>query len=297
MRPIRAFRTLWPYIRRYRRTFGLGCAWTVLTSGIGQVVPWLLGQAVDTLRDPGRTHLLGWFCASMVGAVFVQGIFRYRMRKDLIGASRHIEYDLRRDLFAHLLRMSPRWYDQSRTGDLMTRSTSDLEAVRSVVGPAFMYSSTTLLVVSSSLVLMSLIDPRLTLYAVGPMTLLSLVVRVLGRTVHERTLHAQAQESALAGRLQETLSGIRVVQSYVQEENELAAFRKDALELVRRHLAPGRFDIIGAGREQVIDQYQRHQEQCPGALKRQKSKTDQQRNGGHDHADVAIRQQGIAVVQ
>jgi ATP-binding cassette subfamily B multidrug efflux pump len=256
VRPIRAFRTLGPYIRRYRRTFGLGCLWTVLTSGIGQVVPWLLGQAVDTLRDPGRTHLLGRFCAGMVGAVFIQGIFRYRMRKDLIGASRHIEYDLRRDLFGHLLQMSPRWYDQSRTGDLMTRSTSDLEAVRSVVGPAFMYSSTTLLVVSSSLVLMSLIDPRLTLYAVGPMTLLSLVVRVLGRTVHERTLHAQAQESALAGRLQETLAGIRVVKSYVQEENELTGFRNDALELVRRQLHlvrawglffPAMALIVGAG--------------------------------------------------
>ena len=200
MRSIRAFRRLRPYFKRYRRAFGVGAVWIVFTAGLGQVIPRLLGSAVDALREPNRFHLLGPFCLGLVAVALVQGVFRFLMRRDIIGASRHIEYDLRRDLYAHLLRLSPSYYDKSRTGDLMTRASSDLEAVRSVVGPATMYFSNTLLIVSSSLVLMLLIDVKLTLFALLPMTMLSVVVRVLGRQVHARTLDAQAQESRMAAR-------------------------------------------------------------------------------------------------
>lgn len=228
----------------------------MFTAGIGQVIPWLLGAAVDVLREPQRHTLLGPLCAAIVGAALVQGVFRYLMRRDIIGASRHIEFDLRGALFAHLLRLSPSWYDRSRTGDIMTRASSDLEAVRQVVGPAFMYSSNTILIVSSSLVLMWLIDVRLTVYALLPLTGLSVVVRVLGRVVHERTLQAQEQESRVAARVQETLAGMRVVQSYAQEDHELGAFQDEGRELVRRNLSlvrvwglffPSMALIVGAG--------------------------------------------------
>jgi ATP-binding cassette subfamily B protein len=142
------------------------------------------------------------------------------MRRDIIGASRHIEFDLRNDLFAHLTRLSPRFYDGSRTGDLMTRAGSDLEAVRTVVGPSFMYLSNTVLVIGSSLVLMLWIDVRLTVWALFPLPFLAVLTRVLGRSIHARTLEVQAQESDLTARVQESLAGIRVVQSYAQEEHE-----------------------------------------------------------------------------
>ncbi|HZL85694.1 MAG TPA: ABC transporter ATP-binding protein [Candidatus Krumholzibacteria bacterium] len=253
---IRAFSTLRPYLVRYRTAFWIGSVWILCTAGIGQVVPWLLGAAVDVLRAPERQSLLGPYCLAIVAAVLVQGYFRFRMRRDLIGASRQIEYELRRDLFDHLLRLPPSFYDKSRTGDLMTRASSDLEAVRSVVGPAFMYSATTILTVTSSMVLMSLIDLKLTLFATLPMAALAIVVRKLGRKVHERTLVAQEQESRLSARVQETLAGIRVVQSYAQEDNELRNFQEDARELVRRNLRlvrawglffPSMALIVGAG--------------------------------------------------
>ncbi len=253
---IRAFRTLRPYLVRHRTTFWIGSVWILCTAGIGQVVPWLLGAAVDVLRAPERQTLLAPYCLAIVAAVLVQGYFRFRMRRDLIGASRHIEYELRADLFDHLLRLPPSFYDQSRTGDLMTRASSDLEAVRSVVGPAFMYSATTVLTVTSGMVLMSLIDLKLTLFAVLPMAALAIVVRKVGRKVHERTLVAQEQESRLSARVQETLAGIRVVQSYAQEDNELRIFQDDARELVRRNLRlvrawglffPSMALIVGAG--------------------------------------------------
>ena len=230
--------------------------WIVCTAGVGQAIPWLLGTAVDVLRDPERQSLLGPLCAAVVGAALVQGLFRYLMRRDIIGASRHIEFDLRGALFSHLLRLSPSWYDRSRTGDIMTRASSDLEAVRQVVGPAFMYSSNTILIVSSSFVLMWFIDAKLTVYALLPMTGLSIVVRVLGRIVHDRTLRAQEQESRVAARVQESLSGMRVVQSYAQEDHELAAFQDEADTLVERnmHLVrawglffPSMALIVGAG--------------------------------------------------
>lgn len=226
------------------------------TASLGQVIPWLMGKAVDVLAEAQRFDRLAPLCGAVVVVALLQGIFRYWMRYDVISASRHIEYDLRNKLFDHLLRLPARFYNESRTGDLMTRATSDLEAVRAVVGPAVMYFSNTTIIVLSSIVLMILIDPWLTLLALLPMSLLSVVVRVLGRQVHARTLETQAQESSMAARVQETLSGIRVVKSYVQEDAELKAFRTEARELLHCNLRlvrvwglffPSMALIVGAG--------------------------------------------------
>lgn len=236
MSAIRAFGTLRPYFRRHRAAFERGAVWIVLTAAFGQMVPWLLGLAVDSLGAPARFHRLGPLVVAVVAAVLVQGVFRFLMRRDIIGASRRIECDLRDDLYAHLTRLAPRDYDRARTGDLMTRSSSDLEAVRGVVGPSFMYFSNTLLTIGSSLVLMLWIDPKLTAWALFPLPFLAVLTRYLGRAIHARTLDVQAQESALAARVQESLAGIRVVQSYVQEDHEIEDFAALSNELIRRNL-------------------------------------------------------------
>jgi len=233
---IGAFRTLSPYFRRHRGAYFRGVAWILLTTACTQAIPWLLGRAVDSLRSPERTHLLGIYCLVVVGLALLGGAFRYRMRRDIIGASRHIEYELRNQLFAHLTRLDPAWFDRSRTGDLMTRASSDLEAVRAVVGPSFMYFSNTILAIGSSLVLMLLIDPKLTLWALFPLPALALLTRYLGRAIHGRQMRVQEQESRLNGRVQESLAGIRVVQSYVQEDHELEDFANLSSELIRRNL-------------------------------------------------------------
>lgn len=230
------FRSLRPYFRHYRAAFARGILWIVLTSLFGQMVPWLLGRAVDAIRAPGQFEARGLLCGAVVAAAVVQGVFRFLMRRDIIGASRWIEFDLRNALLTHLTRLAPRYYDQSRTGDLMTRASSDLEAVRTVVGPSFMYLSNTLLVIGSSVALMLWIDPKLTLWALFPLPFLAVLTRYLGRAIHTRTLEAQAQESALTARVQESLAGIRVVQSYVQERHELAEFASLSQELIRRNL-------------------------------------------------------------
>ena len=215
-----------------------------------------MGAAIDVLSERSRFDRLAPLCLGIVGAALLQGIFRYWMRFDIIGASRHIEYDLRNTLFNHLLRLPAAFYNHMRTGDLMTRATSDLEAVRAVVGPAVMYFSNTTIIVLSSVTLMILIHPWLTLLALLPMTLLSVVVRVLGRQVHARTLETQAQESHLAARVQETLSGIRVVKSYVQEDADLRSFEGEARQLMHCNLRlvrvwgmffPSMALIVGAG--------------------------------------------------
>ena len=236
MRPIARFRSLLPYFRRYRAAYLRGAVWILLTTAFAQLVPKLLGAAVDALRAPESLRRLLPLCAAVVGASLVQGVFRFLMRRDLIGASRWIENDLRNDVYAHLTRLSPAYYDRSRTGDLMTRTSSDLEAVRAVVGPSFMYFSNTVLTIGTSLVLMLLIDPKLTLWALLPLPFLAILTRIIGRTIHARTLEAQAQESALHGRVQENLAGMRVVQSYAQEQHEMRAFELQLQELVRRNL-------------------------------------------------------------
>lgn len=225
-----------PHFRRHRAPLGRGILWIVATTAFAQMVPHLLGRAVDALSSPERARNLGILCLAVVGASLVQGTFRFLMRREIIGTSRRIEYDLRQQIYVHLTRLAPQYYDHSRTGDLMTRTSSDLEAVRGVVGPAFMYLSNTVLTIGSSLALMLVIDPKLTAWALFPLPFLAVLTRVLGRAIHTRTLDAQAQESRLTARVQESLAGIRVVQSYVQEEHELGAFRSLAQELVRRNL-------------------------------------------------------------
>src|SRR5207247_9378582 len=116
----------------------------------------------------------------------VGGIFRFLMRRVVIGASRHIEYDMRNDFFAHLEKLPLAYFQSHRTGDLMSRATNDLNAVRMMIGPSVMYSANTLLTLLVALVVMVTIDARLTLWALIPMPFVSISVKVSGSAIHKR---------------------------------------------------------------------------------------------------------------
>ena len=140
------FRRLLGYVRPYRRDFLLGLACVVGTTGIALTAPWVLKHAIDDLTrgvTRGEAGAVRLGRCSAIGVV--GGVFRFLMRRILIGASRHIEYDMRNDFFAHLERLPLAYFQAHRTGDLMSRATNDLNAVRMMVGPAVMYSANTLL--------------------------------------------------------------------------------------------------------------------------------------------------------
>src|SRR5205085_9264463 len=130
---------------------------------VALAAPMVLRYAIDDLtRGVTRAKLLEYGCL-LLAIGLIGGVFRFLMRRILIGASRHIEYDMRNDFFAHLEKLPLAYFQSHRTGDLMSRATNDLNAVRMMIGPSIMYSATTVLAFVVARSLMISIDPRLTL--------------------------------------------------------------------------------------------------------------------------------------
>ena len=219
------FGRLLGYARRYRRQFLTGLACSIATSTIALTSPLVLRYAVDDLaREVTRAKLVQYAAVLLVIGL-VGGLFRFLTRRILIGASRHIEYDMRNDFFAHLQKLPASYFQSHRTGDLMSRATNDLNAVRTMIGPAVMYSANTLLTFVAALSLMISIDGWLTLVSLIPLPFVSISVKYFGTAIHERFEQIQAQLSDVSAIAQESLSGVRVVRAYRQESAELERFR------------------------------------------------------------------------
>jgi ATP-binding cassette, subfamily B, multidrug efflux pump len=157
------------------------------------------------------------------------------MRRILVGASRHIELDVRNDFFAHLQRLPLSYFQARRTGDLMSRATNDLNAVRMMIGPAVMYSVGTGALFVVAILMMVWINATLTFYALLALPLVSISVSYFGRAIHHRSERIQAQLSDISAVVQEALAGVRVVRAYGQEQAELERFERANAEYVRRN--------------------------------------------------------------
>ena len=157
------------------------------------------------------------------------------MRQRFVIASRDIEFDIRNDFLRHLQRLPLAYFQARRTGDLMSRATNDLSAVRMMAGPAVMYAVSTGIVFVVAIVLMLSIDPWLTGMALIPLPFVSLAVYGFGTAIHRRFEQIQAQLSELSAVTQEALAGVRVVRAYRQEDAELARFRQANEEFLRRN--------------------------------------------------------------
>jgi ATP-binding cassette subfamily B protein len=230
-----AFRRLLPFVLRYRRAFLTGLACVVVTTAIQLLSPWVLKYAIDDLNTGITRGKLATYALLLVGIACAGGVFRFLMRRILIGASRDIEYDLRNAFFARLQQMPLSYYQARRTGDLMSRATNDLNAVRMMVGPSVMYSASTILTFVVAIVLMLSIDVRLTLIALAPLPLVSVSVRYFGKEIHRRFEAIQEQLSHLSAVVQEALSGVRVVRAYRQEAHEIERFRNANVEYLQRN--------------------------------------------------------------
>ncbi len=230
-----AFRRLFVYVTRYRRAFLAGLACTVVTQAVTLASPKVLQFAIDDLtRGVTRVKLFEYGTA-LLAIGLVGGVFRFLMRRILIGASRDIEYDMRNDFFAHLEKLPASYFQAHRTGDLMSRATNDLNAVRMMIGPSVMYSANTILTFVVALAMMLAIDAKLTLYALIPLPFVSVSVKYFGSAIHRRFEQIQAQLSEVSAVAQEALAGVRVVRAYRQEHSELDRFRDANTEYLRRN--------------------------------------------------------------
>ena len=219
-----SLRRLVPYYRPYRGMLVSGLALVVGASALGSVVPWLLRSGVDALAAREPVRQVTRVGLGIVGVALVGGAMRYWMRELLNGLSRHIEYDLRQDMFAHITTLDPGYFARTRTGDLMARLTNDLAAVRQAAGPAIMYLTNTIFGGAFALGFMLHISVRLTLVALLPMIFLPVVMIKLGGLIHRRFEAVQEHFSTITTHVQENFSGVRVVRAYRQERAETARF-------------------------------------------------------------------------
>jgi ATP-binding cassette, subfamily B, multidrug efflux pump len=232
---LRRLRPLLPYLRRYRKRYVLGFLTLAISQLVGVTIPLIIKAGIDGLSRSAPGHILVTYAELMLGVAAVKAVFQFWMRWILIGISRDVEYDLRNDLFAHLERLSQRYYNETRTGDLMSKLTNDLNAVRNLVGPGIMYSASTLVVGVATIALMVHLDWRLTLLALVPLPVVSILVKIFGQRIHDRFERIQALYSELTERVRENLSGVRVVRAFCQEEPEMALFDEMNHEMVRRN--------------------------------------------------------------
>ena len=226
---------LWSYVRPYRRAFGWGLLCVLLTQGVSLASPLVLQHAIDDLARGLTGWKLTWYGTVLLAIGLVRGAFQFLMRRVIIGASRDIEYDLRNAVFARLQRLPVSFFQSHRTGDLMSRATNDLNAVRMMIGPSVMYAANTVLVFIVALSVMATIDGRLTAIALIPLPFVSISVKAFGSAIHKRFERIQAQLSEMSAVAQEALGGVRVVRAYRQEAAELARFRAANLEYLRRN--------------------------------------------------------------
>src|SRR4029077_17124772 len=215
------FKTAGPYLWRYRRGLALGMGSLLVKDVTQAALPLVIRSGVDSLISGFELRLLFEFAALLVLLSIVKGIFQYWMRVILIGISRDVEYDLRNDLFSHLVTLSSDFYGRFRTGDIMARSTNDLNAVRMMLGPGIMYWTETMFTAVLSIAVMLSVDWKLTLICLIPAPLVSVAVMLFGKRIHDRLEVIQSMFSDISSRLQENLSGVRVVRAYAQEKAEL----------------------------------------------------------------------------
>lgn len=217
-------RPLFPYLAKYKKRYVIGFSALVITQVVGVTVPLVIKDTIDALTHGVTSHKLLFFAGLLLGIALVKAIFQFWMRWILIGISRDVEYDLRNDLFAHLMRQDTRYYNEHRTGDLMAKLTNDLNAVRNIVGPGIMYSANTIVVGIATVALMVHLDLRLTLLALAPLPLASIAVKFFGQEIHERFEKIQAMFSELTERVRENLAGVRLVRAFRQEGPESYGF-------------------------------------------------------------------------
>jgi ATP-binding cassette subfamily B multidrug efflux pump len=231
------FGTLKGYFIRHRWRLIAGLATLLVVDGLQLIIPQVIKWTIDDLTRGGIVQAdLIKYGLYIAGIALLIGFFRYFWRLMILGTARRIEEALRNRLFSHLQTLSLRFFQKTKTGDLMAHATNDIDAVRMAVGMGFVAITDTLVLGVSSIVFMILIDPRLTLFAIIPMPFVALVTTRFSKLVHHRFESVQASFSRLTEGVRESLAGIRVVKAFVQEEKEKGKLGHIGEEYVGKNL-------------------------------------------------------------
>ncbi len=237
---MRELHVLLPYLRRYWKPYAAGLALVVVSNGFNTLAPRFVEAGIDALDRGAPIAAVRSAVLMLLLVAALGGLARYGMRELLNSGSRKVEYDLRNSLYGYLLGLSAEFYDRYPTGDVMSRTTNDLLAVRMVAGPALMYLVDTIVRGLLVVPVMVHMSPRLTLVALLPLAVLPVAMSMFAGAIHRRSEAIQAQFADLTSHAHENLSGVRIVRAYRQEAAETAAFSELNQEYGRRNLARAR---------------------------------------------------------
>ena len=233
-----------PYLWRYRRALGLGLGALILKDVAGALLPLVIGNGVDSVVKGFHLNAALKVVGLIVFLTLGKGAFMFFMRVILVGMSRDVEYDLRNDLFAHIIRLSSDFFARYRVGDIMARATNDLNAVRMALGPGVMYWTETVFTLIFAVAVMLKVDWVLAVIVLLPAPIVSFVVVHFGQRIHDRFEKIQALFSDISSRVQENIAGVRVVRAYVQEKAEQHKFESLNLHYVDQNIRLARLSSL-----------------------------------------------------
>ena len=228
--------TLKKYFVRYKKKLIEGFIFIILSDVTAVYVPLIMKDSIDALQKDATSELLLKYGLMIIGISVISGIFRFMIRQTIIVVSREIEYDLRGDFWAHIQKLPLRYFQNNSTGNIMAHATNDINAVRTFVGPAVMYTTDTVVILILVLSLMISLNLSLTIYSLLPLPFLSYAVYKVGKKIHQKFTIIQEKFAQLTTMAQENFSGIRIVKSYAREESQINSYAVESKDYVKKNL-------------------------------------------------------------
>ena len=236
--------SLKPYLLRYKKNLIAGFVYIILTNLFAVIGPTYIGRAIDTMNKHFELRDVLLDSGLYFLYALLSGFFLFLVRQNIIVASRHIEFDLKNDYYTHLQKLPRKFYNTTSTGELISRGTNDLNAIREFLGPGIMYSLNTFFRLFFALIAMLALSPKLTFFALLPAPLLSYSVYKIGSSMQKRSKSIQESYAAITNLVQENLSGIRVVKSFTREPFEIKRFEALNKEYFRKNLSLGKLQAL-----------------------------------------------------
>lgn len=231
------------YFIKYKYRFFLGLLFTILAQIFSLYTPEYIGASINSIQkyavanpELAKKELLNNIIIILTTTI-IAGFLTFLMRQTLIVMSRHVEFDLKNEIFKHYEVLSQSFYKRNRTGDLMNRISEDVSKVRMYVGPAVMYSLNTFIRFGVVIIYMYNISPKLTLYSLLPLPLLSYSIFKISSQIHKKSSLYQQNLSTLSSFAQEFFSGIRVIKAYALEKNKSTEFNDLTQESKEKNLS------------------------------------------------------------
>src|SRR5712671_6714622 len=228
-------RRLLGYFARHKPALTLGGLCVAASAGFSLLKPLIVGSAVNELAKAVTRGALVRYGLLLVGAAAMEGLFLFLQRRIIIGESRRIEYEMRNDFYGHLQSLPVAYYQEQRTGDLLSRATNDLASVRMLIGPAVMHALSSLIVVIGAFVMMLRINREMALLSLTSVPVIIWMVQYFGQRIHVKYKAVQDYFGDISARVQENLAGVRVVRAFGREREETETFSRMNSEYVGRN--------------------------------------------------------------